>query len=574
MSEPTSKLETRPSRGLVERRDFLSYFGAMGLSGTLLPGVLWAQAQEAGTVTRDMLVQAEKISGLSFTDEERDMMLEGLQGNLRSYRALHAHDVDNEVPPALHFEPRLPGRALPTGADSLRYRRPSGLKAPADLEEAAFWSLAELGELIRTGQVSSQALTEMYLARLKQHGPTLECVVTLTEERAMAQARQADRELSQGVYRGPLHGIPWGGKDLLAVEGYPTTWGAMPYREQQLEYDASVVRRLDAAGAVLVAKLTLGALAMGDYWFGGRTRNPWNLEQGSSGSSAGSASATVAGLVGFSIGTETLGSIVSPSTRCGASGLRPSFGRVSRYGAMALSWSMDKIGPICRSAEDCALVFSAIHGADGLDPVARTVPFRWDGDAPLSSMRIGYIADAFDGEGNTAPFDDEALSTLRGLGIDPVPVELPNQFPLNALRIILNAEAAAAFSDLTLSGRDDQLVRQTNRSWPNSFRTARMIPAVEYIQANRVRTQVMGALDTALEGVDVVLTPSYASDLLLMTNLTGHPVAVVPHGFTDEGTPVSFSFLGNLWKDDLALRVAKAFQDATDFHSRRPPQFG
>ena len=347
----------------------------------------------------------------------------------------------------------------------------------------------------------------------------------------------------------------------------------MPFQAQELNEDATVVRRLDDAGAVLVAKLTLGALAMGDYWFGGRTRNPWNLEEGSSGSSAGSAAATVAGLVGFSIGSETLGSIVSPATRTGATGLRPTFGRVSRAGAMALSWSMDKLGPICRSVEDCALVLHAIHGADGRDPTARSVPFPWDGRGGLSGLRIGYVPGAFDGEEGTASFDRAALEWFRSQGVDLVPVSLPQDYPLGSLRIILSAEAAAAFDELTRSGADDELVRQTPGSWPNSFRTARFIPAVEYIQANRVRTMIMGSLAAAMDGIDVLITPSYAEGVLLMTNLTGHPAVVVPNGFDEDDTPVSFSFIGGLWKDADALRVAKAYQQGTGHHLRPPPSF-
>jgi len=427
---------------------------------------------------------------------------------------------------------------------------------------------------VRTRQISSYELTRLYLDRLDRHGPELEAVITLTEERALRQAREADREIAHGRYRGPLHGIPWGAKDLLAVDGYPTTWGARPYASQEIEGDATVVRRLDDAGAVLVAKLTLGALAMGDHWFGGRTRNPWNPEQGSSGSSAGSAAATVAGLVGFAIGSETLGSIVSPATRTGATGLRPTFGRVSRAGAMALSWSMDKLGPLCRSVEDCALVLHAIHGADGRDPTARTVPFPWDGEAGLRGLRVGYAPEAFQGDEGTAAFDRGVLEVVRELGVEPVPVELPDAFPLDALQVILTAEAAAAFDDLTRTGQDDELVRQTPGSWPNLFRTARFIPAVEYLQANRVRTMVMGALDAALAGVDVLLTPSFAPGVLLMTNLTGHPAVVLPSGFRDGGTPVSFSFVGGLWKDADALRLAKAYQDATGHHLKHPARFG
>jgi Asp-tRNA(Asn)/Glu-tRNA(Gln) amidotransferase A subunit family amidase len=557
----------------LDRRAFMGFFTAAGLGGTLFPGVLWARVQEGGPVTPQILADAEIVAGLDFTEEEREMMLRGLNRNLRAYEALREQPIPNSVPPALLFDPMLPGKSLPSVERPFRMTREAGVERPDDLEKVAFWPVTRLSELIRTRQVSSLELTRMYLRRLEEHGPKLEAVISLTTERALEQAARADQEIANGKYRGPLHGIPWGAKDLLAAERYPTTWGAQPYVDQSFDRDATVVRRLEEAGAVLVAKLTLGALAMGDYWFGGRTRNPWNLEQGSSGSSAGSAAATTAGLVGFAIGSETLGSIVSPSTRTGASGLRPTFGRVSRAGAMALSWSMDKLGPLCRSAEDCALVLNAIHGADGVDPTARTVPLNWDATRDLSELRIGYLANAFEGEGRSRAFDLAALDTLRGLGIDLVPVELPDAYPVDALIVILNAEAGAAFDELTRSGRDDLLVRQTPRSWPNSFRTARMIPAVEYLQANRVRTMVMGALDAALAGIDVFVTPSFGGDVLLMTNLTGHPAVVVPSGFTEAGTPVSISFIGQLWGDADAALVAKAFQDATDYNKRMPPLF-
>lgn len=561
----------------MDRRAFMGAFSALGLGGTLLPGVVWARAQEAGEITLEILAEAEKVAGLEFTDEEREMMLEGLNGNLDAYRELRMLEIPNDVPPAMRFDPVLPGRPLPTGDRPFRATRERGVRRPAQLEEVAFWPVSRLSELVRTRQVTSVELTRMYLSRLEEHGPQLEAVITLTEELAMRQARRADADLEAGRYRGPLHGIPWGAKDLLAEDEYRTTWGARPFEEQVVPRDATVVERLEEAGAVLVAKLTLGALAMGDYWFGGRTRNPWDLEQGSSGSSAGSAAATVAGLVGFAIGSETLGSIVSPSTRTGASGLRPTFGRVSRAGAMALSWSMDKLGPICRSAEDCALVLQAIHGADGRDPTARTVPFGWDASSDLSELRIGYFRSAFEAERDHKTFDDAVLGVFEAMGVELVPVDLPDRYPLGALRVILSAEAAAAFDALTRSGQDDLLTRQTQGSWPNSFRTARMIPAVEYLQASRVRTMVMGALEAALEGVDVFITPSYGGggndSVLLMTNLTGHPAAVVPNGFTEDGHPVSISFVGRLWGDGETLRVAKAYQDATDFHTRAPPLF-
>ncbi len=566
-----------PTRDL-DRRRFVSYFSAIGLGGTLLPGVLWARSEGAQEVTTEMVADAERIAGLDFTEEEREMMLQGLSGHLEAYAELREVEVPNEVPPALSFDPLLPEFEPPATERPFRPSLVRDVRRPAVLEEAAFWPVTHLSELVRTRQVTSVELTEMYLGRLERFGPLLEAVVTLTPERALEKARRADEELDSGQWRGPLHGIPWGAKDLLAVRGYPTTWGARPFEDQEIDVDATVVERLDEAGAVLVAKLTLGALAMGDRWFGGMTRNPWNLEQGSSGSSAGSAAATVAGLVGFAVGSETLGSIVSPSTRTGATGLRPTFGRVSRWGAMALSWSMDKLGPICRSAEDCALVLHAIHGADGRDPTARTVPFGWDPDRPLGDLRVGYLEGAFEvdeeGEEEGSAMDRAALETLRRLGVDPVPVRLPDEYPLGALRIILTSEAAAAFDDLTRSGRDDLLVRQEAGSWPNTFRTARLVPAVEYIRANRVRTMLMRATERALEGIDVLLSPSFAGGQLLLTNLTGHPAVVLPHGFTDEGVPRSFTFVGRLYGEEAALRVAKAFQDATDFHTRPPPRFG
>jgi Asp-tRNA(Asn)/Glu-tRNA(Gln) amidotransferase A subunit family amidase len=560
----------------TDRRRFLAVLSAAGAGGGLFPGVLWARVQEQDEITIEVVAEAEKIAGLSFTDEQREMVLSGLRGNLESYRTLRNEvAIPNHVAPALHFDPVLPGGDVPRGESRVRASTPAVLPARDREADLAFASLAELGVLLRSGEVTSEQLTRLYLSRLRRHASRLECVVALTEPRALEQARRADRDLAEGRVRGPLHGIPWGAKDLLAVRGYPTTWGAAPYREQVLDMDATVVRKLDEAGAVLVAKLTLGALAMGDVWFGGRTRNPWNLEQGSSGSSAGSAAAVVSGLVGFTIGSETLGSIVSPATRCGATGLRPTFGRVSRHGAMALSWSMDKLGPICRNVEDCSLVLGAIQGADGLDRTARDVPFRWDGDAGLEGIRVGYLASAFQGDEERVPVDRRVLEVLRGLGVELHPVELPDHLPVGAMRTILSAEAAAAFDDLTRSGQDGLLVRQDPGAWPNIFRTARFIPAVEYIQANRARTLLMGALDRAWEGVDVVVTPSYASNLLLATNLTGHPAVVLPHASQEGGaTPLSISFVGGLWKDAEALMVAKAYQDATDFHRRRPPGFG
>jgi Asp-tRNA(Asn)/Glu-tRNA(Gln) amidotransferase A subunit family amidase len=444
---------------------------------------------------------------------------------------------------------------------------------PSDLEELAFWPITHLSQLIESRRVSSRDLTEMYLSRLKKYGQKLECVITLTEELALEQARRADEEIAAGEYRGPLHGIPWGAKDLLAVRGYKTTWGAKPYEDQVIDEDATVVKRLAEAGAVLVAKLTLGALAWGDVWYGGRTRNPWNYEQGSSGSSAGSAAATAAGLVGFAIGTETWGSIVSPCNRCGTTGLRPTFSRVSRHGAMALSWSMDKIGSICRSVEDCALVFDAIYGPDGHDLSVVEAPFDWDAELDIERLRVGYVQSAFEEEREEQEdwkrFDAAALETLGSLGLDLVPIELPD-LPIGALSFILNAEAAAAFDDLTLSNRDDLMVRQVARAWPNTFRHARFIPAVEYIKANRVRTLAMQAMAEIMSEIDAYICPSYGGDNLLLTNLTGHPSVVLPNGFREEGTPTSITFMGRLFGEAELLALARAYQEATDFHLRHP----
>jgi Asp-tRNA(Asn)/Glu-tRNA(Gln) amidotransferase A subunit family amidase len=397
----------------------------------------------------------------------------------------------------------------------------------------------------------------------------LECVITFTEELALAQANRADKEIASGHYRGPLHGIPWGAKDLLSTTGIKTTWGAMPYKDQIIDVDATVVKRLKEAGAVLVAKLTMGALAWGDVWFDGKTKNPWNPEQGSSGSSAGSASATAAGLVGFSIGTETWGSIVSPSTRCGVTGLRPTYGRVSRYGAMALSWSMDKIGPICRSVEDCSLVFNAIYGPDGKDFTVVNLPFNWDPALNLKDIRIGYLKKLFERKYRNKKNDEASIEAIRSLGVELVPFDLP-ELPVNALSFILNAEAAAAFDELTRSNRDDLLVRQIKQAWPNSFRQARLIPAVEYIQANRIRTLLMEEMARKMKGIDVYIAPSFGGNNLLLTNLTGHPAVVVPNGFDEKGSPTSISFIGNLFEEAKTLRVAKAYQDVTDFHRKHP----
>ena len=572
-----------------DRRKFLGYFSAMGLGGTLLPGVLWAKVATGEDITPATIAGAEEIAGLTFSDEQRQQMVDGLKSQASQIEQLHAITLDNSVAPAIHFDPVPPGVTLapPTKRPSVR-SRVAARAVPRDLGELAFLPVTELAELVRRRKVTSLQLTEMYLGRIKRYDPVLLTVITLTEERALRQARAADEEIARGKYRGPLHGIPWGAKDLLAVKGYRTTWGAGPYRDQVIDADATVVQRLDAAGAVLVAKLTLGELAQGDIWFGGTTKNPWNVAQGSSGSSAGPASAVAAGLVGFAIGTETLGSISSPATRNGVTGLRPTFGRVPRTGAMALSWTMDKIGPIARSVEDCALVLEAIHGPDTFDRTVKEIPFSWDARVKPTSLRVGYNKAAFDlperGDKNqlqhgTKRFDDAALDVLRALGVTLIPVELPDM-PYAAMRLVLTAEGAAAFDVLTRSGRDKQLVQQTPRDWANTFRTARFIPAVEYVNANRARTLAMQKWHALFETVDVIVTPTGVGSQLTATNLTGHPAVILPSGFRDTSdsdrtqVPVSLTFLGGLYQEARLLAVAKAWQDATDFHQRHPVMKG
>ena len=535
--------------------------------------------------TKEQIAAAAGLAGLDFTEAECEQMAQRLAAHRDYFASLRAGPLArlaNHDAPPLYFDPQLPGNAG-IHAVERRYRLADAPtpQRPDNLEQLAFWPVSQLARLVRSRQVTSLELTQMYLTRLKRHGPQLECVIALTEDLALEQARRADEELARDVCRSPLHGVPWGAKDLLATKGYPTTWGAAPWRDQVLDVDATVVQRLEAAGAVLVAKLTLGEMANGDVWYGGTTRNPWNLEEGASGSSAGSASATVAGLVGFSIGSETLGSIVSPSARCGATGLRPTFGRVSRHGAMTLSWSMDKLGPICRSVEDCALVLTAIHGPDGLDPTVTDAPFAWQPERGLAGLRIGYDASAF--APGTTDDDDEmddrerenhvnVLAALRSLGAELHPTRLP-EMVTEAANLVLLAETAAAFDELTRLDQDDKLAQQNDSSWPNQLRSARFIPAVEYIQANRHRMQLMREFDALMREIDVLVTPCFAGDVLPLTNLTGHPALALPDGFRANGAPTGISFIGGLNREADILTVARAFQEATGHHRRQPPLF-
>jgi Asp-tRNA(Asn)/Glu-tRNA(Gln) amidotransferase A subunit family amidase len=483
---------------------------------------------------------------------------------------LRKFPLSNSVPPAVLFNPIPVGMKFDTKRKSFKWSPPRNVKLPANKDDLAFYSVAQLAALIKSRQIKSEELTRFFLNRLQHYGPKLECVVTLTEQRALEEARRADREIASGKYRGPLHGVPYAAKDLLASKGAPTTWGSAPYTNQVFDFDATVIQRLQAAGAVLIAKTTLGELAMGETWFGGKTRNPWNVEQGSSGSSAGSCAATSAGLVPFAIGSETLGSIVSPCDRCGVTGLRPTYGRVSRHGAMALSWTMDKLGPIARSAEDCALVFKAIYGPDGIDQTLYDAPFNYTTGINLRKLRIGHLKTDFEKEkGERKENDEAALQKMRELGVELIPLELPN-YPVNDISFVLSTEAAAAFDELTRSGREDLLKQQERGSWPNTFRERRFVPAVEYLQAQRVRALLIQDTARIFHKVDLFLAPSQSGRSLLVSNLTGHPCVVVPDGFSKAGTPTSICFIGKLFGEAELLAVAKAYQEATDFHRQHP----
>jgi Asp-tRNA(Asn)/Glu-tRNA(Gln) amidotransferase A subunit family amidase len=624
----------------LDRRGFLAACTRAGIASPLLPGVLYTLAVQAQQnspdaankkpkdlpkITPEMLDQGAALAGVGpFTDAQKKMLLEGLNDQRDGYDHIRALKMSNAVAPAFVFHPLPPGASVPQIAAQLTSTNTVAITAsaaPARIEELAFATVAEMSGLIRERKITSLALTQMYLDRLKRYDAQLHFLTNLTENRAIAQAKAADEEIAAGKYRSPLHGIPWGAKDLLAVKGYPTTWGAGGFEHQVIDEDATVVERLDAAGAILVAKLTLGALAMGDVWYGGRTRNPWNPEQGSSGSSAGPASAVAAGCVGFAIGSETLGSISSPSTRCGTTGLRPTFGFVPRTGAMALSWTMDKLGPITRSAEDCALVLSAICGPDGKDLSVAPARFNWDSERYWRALRIGYLKSEFDPVSPLKPaepkpnetpdekkecekrdaeraaaharrvydqrYDLAALDKLRTMGVQIIPVELP-KLPYEAMTSLLTAEAAAAFDDLTITGRDSLLTAQGPQDWPNLFRVARFFPAVEYIQANRARSLAIQQVSALFNQVDIIVTATTGTQLVA-TNLTGHPALIVPNGLrgadaprppkiddgeNDDiggpGTPVSLTFLAGHYQDAQLAAFGRAYQQATEFHKRHP----
>lgn len=528
-------------------------------------------AQSIDSITATDVQHAQKIMQLSFEQAEIDSMLELLNEQAENYTEMRGVSLSNAISPSLVFYPLPENFEFSSAVEGFKVSQQK-IDLPNDLNQLAYASVGQLSYLIRNRKITSVQLTKMYLERLKKYGPTLQCVITLMEEEALKEAAQADKEIATGRYRGPLHGIPYGIKDLFSVKGTKTTWGAMPFKDQVIETDAAVVEKLREAGAILVAKLTLGALAWGDVWFGGMTKNPWDLNQGSSGSSAGSASATAAGLVAFSIGTETWGSIVSPSTRCGVSGVRPTFGRVSRYGAMALSWSMDKVGPICRTVEDCAIVLQAISGADERDPSTMDFPLTYQPSLDLSSVKIGYIKSAFEEDYPNKELDLQTLQVLKKMGAQLIPIELP-ELPVSSLSFVLSAEAAAAFDELTRSNRDTLLVRQIKNAWPNVFRAARFIPAVEYIQANRIRTLLIHEMEELFSEIDAYICPSFGGDNLLLTNLTGHPCVVIPNGFDKDGHPHSISLIGKLFDEGTIMTIANMLQKQYRLKPEFPPLF-
>jgi Asp-tRNA(Asn)/Glu-tRNA(Gln) amidotransferase A subunit family amidase len=568
----------------VDRRRFLAFFGAAGLGGTLLPGALLAVAQDAPEIKPEMVAAAARIAGVALTPEAEKAVADGLNRRgslLQDFQALREMGLGNDTPSALVFDPVLPGTRLPAGKTVLKTTKIQVARPRTD-EDLAFLPVTHLAALLKKREVKSFDLTRLYLERLKRCDPVLHCVVTLTEDLALEQASRADKEIAAGRYRGLLHGVPWGAKDLLAVKGYRTTFGASPYKDQVIDRNATVVERLSAAGAVLVVKLTLGALAMGDRWFGGQTKSPWdpaNAGQGSSGSSAGPAASVAAGLVPFAIGSETRGSIISPASRCGVTGLRPSFGRISRYGAMTLSWTMDKIGPLCRTAEDCAVVLHAIQGPDGRDNSVLDLPFDWNSGRDVRRLRVGYLRSDLERDIPDDPKNPErvrrmregqafakaTLEIVRGLGVKPVPVELPKP-DSGPMDFLLTTEGAAAFDDLVRGGRLDLMSAEPEKSgWVGSFRLHEFVPAVQYIQANRARFRLMEAYHQFFKDMDVLI-----GSALGPTNLTGHPEIALPQGFDSKGQPAALRLTGKLFGESDILLLAHAFQQKTDFHRRRP----
>ena len=526
------------------------------------------------TITRKDFAITQKFLDLTFSEAEIDSMYFSVRNNVREIKKMHGYSLNNSVPMTLAHSPVLPGMKFNRVQKPVKWDLSPNINVPKNKNELAFYSILQLASLIKNKKITSVELTRFFIDRLKKFGDSLQCVISITEDIAMQQAAQADKEIAAGKYRGALHGIPYGLKDLFAVKGTKTTWGAAPYKEQTIDEDAYIYTKLKDAGAVLVAKFTLGALAMGDYWYGGRTKNPWNTRFGSSGSSAGSTAATVAGLIPFAIGTETLGSIISPATTCGATGLRPTFGSISRSGAMTLSWSMDKAGPLCRSAEDAAIVFNYLHGTDGKDASAVNMPFNYTGKTDLSKLKIAYAKNYFSRK-DTMGNEQAALEAFRKAGAQLIPVDFPDSgvYNFNMTGLILNAEAAAAFDEFTRTDLDDMMTRQGRGDWPNSFRSSRFIPAVDYINANRHRYLLMQKMNEFMSQYDVVICPSFTGSQLRITNLTGHPAISLPSGFNKNKLPTSITLIAKLYDEATLLNVAKAYQQATPWDEMHPDMF-
>ncbi len=565
-----------PNAVSLRRRSFLAWCGGAGLGSTLFPGALWARSEGGEReITIEMIAHAAALAGLEFSEADRQQMLDGIRANLESFEAIRALDIDQHVPPPLYFNPAVPGQTFFVRREPFRPGAREAVTRPRDLDEVAFWPVTKISTLIETQQVTSTELTRLYIDRIRRYDPVLKSVITLTEPLALEQAARADEEIAAGNYRGPLHGIPWGAKDLLATRGYRTTWGFAAYRDQVIDMDATVVRRLADAGAVLIAKLSTGEIARGDTWFGGQTRNPWKPDESSGGSSAGPGAATAAGLVGFSIGTDTTGSILGPSRTCGITGLRPTFGRVSRHGVMPVCWSLDKVGPMCRSAEDCAIVFDAIAGPDNQDLAVVDMPFNWDGNRGVEDLNVAYLASAFeretDGDVEFARLanDRATLETLRNLGVALTPIELPEHSDMDALQMLL-VDEAAAFDELVHNG-DIELFR-TDIDEPEDMlmRIARLHPAVEYLQIQRRRMLLMQNFAQALKGFDILVAPFSGSSVQSATSLTGHPSVAVQNGFDNEGKPTGIQFIGNLYGEAEALTLARVYEASTGYGEQHP----
>jgi Asp-tRNA(Asn)/Glu-tRNA(Gln) amidotransferase A subunit family amidase len=582
------------------RRRFMAHFASIGLGATLAPGIVWARMQDAGTqtITIEMITEALKLSGLEFSEAERTAMVDSANQNLTRYREIRAIHVPNDVSPPFHFSALVPGLHVDRTKQPFVLSAPPPVKRPKDLEDAAFWPVRHLAELVRTRQVTSLELTEMYLARLHRYNPLLNNVVTFLDDYGRAEAKRADAEIAAGKYKGPLHGMPWGAKDIISVKGFKTTWGSPAFKEQSFDYDASVIEMLRDAGAVLIAKLATGELAGGDQWFNGQTKNPWDPSQGSSGSSAGPSSATAAGCVAFGIGTETSGSILSPAARCGLAGLRPTFGRISRYGVMALSWTQDRLGPLCRYAEDCAIVMQAIARPDGRDMSVSDIPFNWNAQTDIRKLRVGWIKESFDSLTNAAAKANaqQALDTLRSLGVSTLlPVNVPDM-PTNLGG--LGVESTAFFDEHARAGRMKD-ARGGGRA------NGRLIPAVEYLQSQRVRMMMMMELAEATSHVDVYIVASNNNGVggpggrgggrggaeaatttttepqrpqtptqrhSNMANLACYPAINVPNGFSETGSPTNMTFFGRPFGELPIVALAKAYQDSAKFHLKRPPK--